>query len=378
VGSVSESGRDTTLWPSSVDPRAREVEQVIHIRREAACETTSMAAVTMPPAELPLKRDPAVEWLVASPEPGIRLQARRDLLGEAPTEDAAQILEGPLVRELLRGQQDDGGFGGHPYHKWAGAHWRLVALVELAIPSGEARAIAALDTVLDWVTGTSHLRNVPIINELPRRCGSQEGNALAVACRLGRFDDPRVELLARSLIGWQWPDGGWNCDRRAAAHHSSFNESLAPMWGLHEFAVSTGDKEAGEAAARTAELLLAHRVFRSHRTGEPIHPSVVEIHWPPYWHYDFLQALLVLARMGFASDPRTDDAVALLQEQQLPEGRWRVTRQWWSWPRRRGSKAAEVVDWTKNDAADQMVTLNALRILAARREAVTVGATARR
>ena len=66
------------------------------------------------------------------------------------------------------------------------------------------------------------------------------GNALAVCCRLGMAEDPRVRLLAESLMSWQWPDGGWNCDKRASGYRFSFNESLAPMWGLHEYWVATG------------------------------------------------------------------------------------------------------------------------------------------
>jgi hypothetical protein len=325
-----------------------------------------MPAVTMP-SEPPLRERAAVDWLLASPEPGIRYLARRDLLGEAAASEAELVLEGPIVRELLAGQQSDGGFGGHPYAKWGGAHWRLVTLVELAVPAREPRALLALDTVLEWVTGASHRRNVPLIDQLPRRCASQEGNALAVACRLGRGEDPRVELLARSLIGWQWPDGGWNCDRRPGARHSSFNESLATMWGLHEYSVAARDEPARQAAARTAELLLEHRIFRSHRSGEPIHPSVLETHWPPYWHYDLLQALVILSRMGSARDARTDDAVAMLRQQQRADGRWRAGRRWWSAPGGKGS-GREVVDWSKDDAANRMVTLNALRVLAARSE----------
>lgn len=67
----------------------------------------------------------AIAWLAASDEPGIRIQARRDLLGETPTEDSQAALEGPAVRALLAGQQPNGGFGVDVYSKWKGAHWRL-------------------------------------------------------------------------------------------------------------------------------------------------------------------------------------------------------------------------------------------------------------
>ena len=81
----------------------------------------------------------ALEWLTSSDEPGIRYQTRRDLLDEDDPGDAADILDGPRVRALLAGQEPDGGFGGHPYAKWTGAHWRLVSLVELGVPPGDPR-----------------------------------------------------------------------------------------------------------------------------------------------------------------------------------------------------------------------------------------------
>jgi hypothetical protein len=81
-------------------------------------------------------------------------------------------------------------------------------------------------------------QQVKVIDGLARRCASQEGNALAVACRLGMAGDPRAELLARSLADWQWPDGGWNCDPRASGRRSSFHESLPPTWGLHEYGLA--------------------------------------------------------------------------------------------------------------------------------------------
>ena len=131
------------------------------------------------------------------------------------------------------------------------------------------------------------------------------------------------------FVEWQWPDGGWNCDKKASGHRSSFNESLPPMWGLHEYWTATGETEAHDAAERTAELFLEHRLFRALATGEPIRESFVTLHSPPFWHYDFLQALVVLARMGLADDPRAADALDLLEERRLPDGRWRAGGRWW-------------------------------------------------
>ncbi len=76
----------------------------------------------------------------------------------------------------------------------------------------EPRAVAAADQVLQWLTSEFHRSKIKAIDGRVRRCGSQEGNALAVCSRLGLIDDPRVQYLAESLIKWQWPDGGWNCD----------------------------------------------------------------------------------------------------------------------------------------------------------------------
>ena len=297
-------------------------------------------------AELP------TAWLLESPDPAIRRLAAREFLGEAGADDG--VLESPLVQTLLV-ERDV-----HPYAKWSGAHWRLVSLVELGIPAGEPRALAAAETVLAWLTGRGHRSAIRKIAGRVRRCASQEGNALAVCARLGLADDERVELLARSLVDWQWPDGGWNCDRRPEAHRSSFHESLAPAWGLHEYAAATGAVWARAAADRAAELFLSHRLFRSLRSGEVINPVWLEPHYPPFWHYDVAQALLVLARMGKHRDARASEARGALAARQGRDGLWAAARAWWRRPGAKGSNV-EVVDWGQRPSA--MVTLNALRVL---------------
>jgi hypothetical protein len=134
------------------------------------------------------------------------------------------------------------------------------------------------------------------------------------------------------------------------------------MWGLHEYAVATGDAAARVAAHRTAELFLEHRLFRSLRTGDAIHRGWLVPHYPPYWHYDVPQALLILSRMGLVGDPRASDGIDLLLSRRSDDGMWRAGPAWWRAPGPTGSNV-EVVDW--RPISSELVTLNALRILAA-------------
>jgi hypothetical protein len=321
--------------------------------------------------------EPAINWLLTSGDPSIRYLTLTELLDE-PSESRAirvarrQIPSGPVVKALLAGQRRDGGFGVHPYQKWSGAHWRLVSLVELGIPAGFQPAVRAANQVLEWLTGKAHVGGIKKVNGLTRRCASQEGNALAVCSRLGLTKDPRVVQLADSLVDWQWPDGGWNCDKRPQAHHSSFNESLSTLLGLVEYQRATGDKRYSSSIGRASELFLAHNLFRSHKTGQIINPELLKLHYPLYWHYDILQALMILSRAGRLNDPRTKEALDIVEGKRGPDSLWRAEGYYW----RRGGRVrkkgktsmlipnSEVVDW-RREGPNRMITLNALRVLKA-------------
>ena len=283
----------------------------------------------------------------------------------------SQIPGSRKVRTLLSGQRNDGGFGVHPYQKWTGAHWRLVSLMELTIPRDSRKALRATQQVLKWLRGEEHRRSIKTINGLTRRCASQEGNALAVCSYLGMAVDPRVRSLAESLIEWQWPDGGWNCDKTPRATHSSFYESLVPLWGLQHYHRATGDGEAKRAADRAAEFFLTHRLFRSHRNREIIDHQWLKLHYPLYWHYDILQALRVLSLSGKLKDERAEEALGVVESKRSSDGIWSTEGCYWNLRRKmpvRGKgpvvSNVDVVDWGRH-GPNEMITLNALRVLKA-------------
>jgi len=315
------------------------------------------------------RRDPSVRWLLETDNPSVRCFTLTELCGVPPEAEEAKrarraIVRGPQVRALLSGQKPDGGFGVHPYRKWHGAHWRLVSLVELGIPMEFPPALAAAEQVLAWLQSDEHSLLTKKIDGRWRCHASMEGNALAVCCRLGLADDPRVRKLLGLLRETQWPDGGWNCDPRPQAHHSSFHETLSPLWGLVEFHRVTGDHEALAAARKVSELFLRHHLFRSEHTREVINREWLALHYPPYLHYDIFQALLILSRFEGISDPRAAAALDIIERRRTSDGRCKCGSRFWRLAREKSNKPAEVVDWGRA-GTNKMATLNALRVLRA-------------
>ena len=215
----------------------------------------------------------------------------------------------------------------HPYTKWTGTHWRLVEVADSAVAVDRDRLEVAVRTELAWLLPGLDPSRVLRVAGRARRHGSIEGNAVYALCRLGFADHAGTRQLVEALIDWQWPDGGWNCDRHPDANRSSFHESAIPALGLATYSEVTGDGAARRTAEQAAELLLEHRLFRSRRTGEPIHPSWTMLHYPPYWHYDVLQGLRVLAAVDRLGDQRAVDALDLVGHTRRPNGRF-AGRRW--------------------------------------------------
>ena len=249
--------------------------------------------------------------------------------------------------------------GVHAYSKWQGAFWRLISLVDLGVEEGHPGAVEAARTSLEWAASPRRLAEIHRrrIDGRVRRCASQDGQILRCSIAVGLGDDPRLDTLAESLVDTQWPDGGWNCDRKAHVTHSSFNESWGPIMGLAAYG-------ADDAAQRGAEFLLVHRVIHSHRTGELAHHVFPELRFPAYWHYALVPGLRTLGACGRLDDPRARDALDLLESKRRDDGTWRVEGKWWKRPGARGSNV-EAVDW--GDLASEVLTEQALEVLGAAR-----------
>lgn len=248
-------------------------------------------------------------------------------------------------------------YGVHAYGKWRGAFWRLLSLVDLGVEPGRPGAVAAAETTLEWVASPTRLARIHRrrIEGRIRRCATQDGLALHACLHVGLRGDPRLDTLATSLADTQWPDGGWNCDVRPEARHSSFNETWGPVLGLIAYG-------ADDVALRGADFLLEHHLAYSHRTGEPANGTVLKLRYPPYWHYDLLVGLRTVAACAALADDRCDKPLAVLGAKRRPDGTWRVEGKWWKRPGSKGSNV-EVIDW--GDVANEVLTEQAEDVLRA-------------
>jgi hypothetical protein len=298
--------------------------------------------------------DSAVEWLLEG-DPAIRWQVLRDLLDAPPAVWEAERrrgLESGWIAELLSHQGADGEW---PQGRWTGSTWTLLLLVALGLPEKHPSAARPVERLLDRfmpageeVDGAFLLRRVDLCH-------------LGFWLGLGAFfvgPDQRLAPLGQAILDAQFDDGGWNCQARnyPAARHSSFHTTFNVLEALR-IAAERGvvdDRRFREAEARAVELMLAHRLYRSDRTGEVISERFTHLTYPWHWHYTVVRGLDYLRLTAPRDDERLDDAIGLLRERRKPNGRW---------PLQKRIPGTLLVEMEKPGTESRWNTLRGLRIL---------------
>jgi hypothetical protein len=327
-----------------------------------------------------------IERLLRSDEPSVRWKARAGVPGEdADSADIAALREevrrSERVRKLL--SRRDAAGRTEPvrsvYAKWQGAHWVLAALADIGYPAGDESLGPVRDQVQGcWLDEQYFLefepegkaaaygkRGVPVMRGRRRMHASQPGNALFAIVTLG-LEDERTPQLVERLLHWQWPDGGWNCDKDPAADTSSFMETVTPIRGLAAYAKRYPDAAVTEAVRRAAEIFLERRLFRRRSGGRVIHSEFLKLHYPLYWHYDILHGLKAMAEAGMIGDTRCADALDELERKRLPDGGWPAEAKYYT-ASDEIKLGNDSVDWggTSKLRMNEWVTADALSVLRA-------------
>jgi hypothetical protein len=309
----------------------------------------SASETLTPPADRTLR------WLLAG-DPAIRWQALRDLVGAA--EGTVERERRRVAREgwgarLLARQDPEGTWAGGLYTpKWKSTTYTMLLLRDLGLPAANRQARQACALLLDG----GLQRDGGINYDWGGRSETCITGMVLSILSWFAYDDDRLDTLADHLLGEQMADGGWNCQRDYGASHASVHTTISVLEGLRHYELHRRRRLAAVRAAqrRGREFLLAHRLFRSHRTGEVIKPIFVRFSFPPRWHYDILRALDHFQAAGAPHDPRLAEAIDLVRGSRLEDGRW---------PLHNVYKGKTFFELEHLGAASRWNTLRALRVL---------------
>jgi hypothetical protein len=301
-----------------------------------------------------MDKDAVVEWLLEG-DPAIRWQVLRDLLDTPAREweaERARTVEEGWVAELLRRQGDDGEW---PEGRWTASTWTLLLLMACGVPEGHPSARAPIKRLLGRFMPPGEDVDPAFLLRRVDLCHLGFWLGLAAYFLPG---DTRLRPLAEAVLSAQYEDGGWNCQMRTYPNrlHSSFNTTFNVLENLR---IAAKRGVAPEGAFKTAEtqaieFMLAHRLYRSDKTGEVITERFAHLTYPWHWHYTVLRALDYLQLTHAIHDERLDDPIRLLLAQRRPNGRW---------PLQKRIPGTLLVEMEKPGGESRWNTLRALRVL---------------
>ncbi|HSK25116.1 MAG TPA: hypothetical protein VK906_18160 [Egicoccus sp.] len=262
-------------------------------------------------------------WLLDA-DPAIRWQVLQDLV-DAPADEVAaaraRVATSGWGRRLLDLQDPDGRWAQALYSpKWTSTTYTLLLLDRLGLRHGHPQALRGCEVVWGAARRYDGGLNLAKTVREPETCITAMLVRLAVVFGHAPAD---LDLTVGWLVAQQLADGGWNCDTvRTGSQHGSFNTTISVLEALHLYAAS-GAVDVAAAMAAGRDFFLAHRLYRSHRTGAVVDPAMTRFPFPPQWHFDVLRGLEWFRASGSARDARLTDAVELVRAARAADGRWR-------------------------------------------------------
>ena len=268
----------------------------------------------------------AISWLLDG-DPAIRWQTLRDLAGASKRtveRERSKVAREGWGARLLAKQDRAGtwagglsGDGGLYRPKWTSTTYTMLFLRDFGLAGTNRQARRACGLLLQGglqrdggINYGCHGRSIT-------------GMVLSILAHFA-YEDDRLEQLVGYVLAEQMPDGGWNCQRDQGARHSSVHTTISVLEGLRLYErFARQNTDAVQVAQRRGrEFLLAHRLFRSDRTGEIIKAEFLRFSFPPRWHYDILRALDYFQAANAPRDARLTEAIEVVRSQQRDDGRW--------------------------------------------------------
>jgi hypothetical protein len=325
----------------------------------------------------------SLSWLLEPDSPGVRYLALRDLL-DRPEHDpelcSAQSeahIRGPIAAILAEmsppGYWVEPGPGYRP--KYRSSVWSVIMLAQLgASAAHDSRIALACDYLLEHALTSGGQFTASGTPSSTADC--LQGNLCWALLELGH-DDSRLELafewMARSVTGeGVAPSSETNAAVRYYASKCGplfacgSNNKLPCAWGAAKVMQAFGRLPAKSRTPlidRAVQqgvgfLFIVDPALATYPTGFSDKPSGNwwRFGFPLFYVTDLLQIVEALVSLGYGSDPRLANALAIVREKQDEQGRW---------PLEYSYTGKTWVDFGPKKAPNKWVTLRALRVLKA-------------
>ena len=239
-----------------------------------------------------MTRDEIISWLLEG-DVSIQYQTYRDLLGEERTDLKERIPHEGWGRQFLSNRGDHGHWGDHFYQpKWTSTHYTILDIRHLDPPPDLDEVRETIERVSLEGMGYEAIKFKGPQGARKDLCVN--GMFLNYASYFG-LQEEALHTIVDYLLDEQMEDGGFNCrSTRSKCVHSSVHSTISIMEGLWEYwknAYKYRREEVSKAHKEAGEFLLMHRLFKSDRTGEIIHPGFLTLSYPSRWKYNILRAL---------------------------------------------------------------------------------------
>lgn len=304
-------------------------------------------------------RESPIDWLLERSNPSVRYFTLRDILGKPENDlevmDAKRAIpESAAVQKILRKQNPHGYWEkpDSPYlPKYKSSYWTLMILGRLGMDRTNEKVAKACEFIFQFQNGDGgfqsesngsasreykyrRLRN----KELPSRrefvsslifesqASCLTGNVVSALIRMGYANDSRVNKALEWLVRVQNKDGGWLCPywkAHASDKHGCFMGAICSMEAFSEVPGEDLTKEVSATISRGAQFLLMHHLFKAdHHNYKVINQAFSELSFPWFAGYNILRGLDVLTKLGYAKDPRLDEAIDIILQKRQSNGAW--------------------------------------------------------
>lgn len=295
-----------------------------------------------------------VEWLLEG-DPAVKYQTKRDLLeclDRETTRMQTEIATHGWGKQLLDLRNPETKMWGNGMYspKWISTHYTLLQLKEMGIAPTNPLYLESSRLLLEQEWPKKPWKN----NWHPDLCVIAMVVSICCYCRI---DSPKINECIDYILEKQFPDGGWNCSWDRGAEKSSIHTTLSVLEAFRDYKAAGYTYRLSQIQAAVPEgeeFLLRKRLFRSERTGEVIHKSLLMLSYPCRWKYDILRCLDYFQSVRRDYDPRMEEALEIIISKRKKDGFWPVQQ-----------KHSGLVhfDMEQTGGASRWNTLRVLRVL---------------